>query len=215
MLSIVSEPKDKKEQALHLCQEAQALADIKGANQLQMGIIALKVKEDPELIKLSGEKSYESWIKNNFGKKRTTAYRWRLVVEKLLGKFATAEELLGFGSVKAFELSRLPESQLTTQKWQEMAKAQSTSEFKHSVAAFLENRPDHMEERFWLHVSMPESFRPVLDLSIAMAEALAAQDGETLQGKPDTIEYIFAGFVKALQGEVDLEQLKVKSTEED
>jgi hypothetical protein len=189
---------EKVAKAQELKAQAEQIADTKGKNPVLMGIIALEFK-DPELVVAGGFHTYDQCLTSIFGKKKKTAYRWRAIVERLMvEEFASQEQLLDWGCVKASELARLPESQLRTGEWQASAGTLDSTTFKEKVAGFLADRPDHREEKFfWIHQAMPESFRPVWNAALETAKIMAEQDGETLETKASCIEYICAGFVKA------------------
>ena len=188
--------KTKEQEAIELSARAAQLADINGSGIMEMGIICLRFKQEPELIELAGCRTYREWLTKYFGQKQKTAMRCRAIVEKLTNtKLLTREQLVELGQVKAYELSRLPESQLRDGDWIKKAFDMDATNFKQAVKNFLANRPDHMEEMHFVTFTLTESQLNVWNDCLQASKWLLEEMGEVADNKGLLVEHICATFI--------------------
>jgi hypothetical protein len=174
---------DKAVEAVALGRRAEQLADLDGRNLIEMGTIAFRMMQDPELPKLDGAKNYDDWMKLRYGKRRKTAYKCRRIVE-VLSPLMPQSDILTVGQVKAFELTRLPESEVRKPEWQQKAREMKTATFKEAVKAYLDEKgSDHREEFYTFSARLPKSAKPIVDQGIGLAMSVggAATKAEALE----------------------------------
>jgi hypothetical protein len=194
----VAQPKQvtKEQEAIELSARAAQLADVNGSGIMEMGVICLRFKQEPELVELAGCRTYRDWLTKYFGQKAKTAMRCRSIVEKLTNtQLLTRDQLVELGQVKAYELSRLPESQLRDGDWIKKAFEMDGLNFKQAVKNFLANRPDHMEEMHFVNIPLTESQLNIFNDCMKASKHLLEEMGEVVDAKGVVFEYILSVFM--------------------
>jgi hypothetical protein len=187
---------EKKLLAVRLGEQAQELADPLGRNLVRLGTIVLQMRQDPQLPQLDGAKNFHEWRKMRLGKRWKTADRSSRIVETLL-PILTEADILSIGQVKAFELTRLQPVDREKPEWIEKAKNYSTAKFKEAVKAYLENKPDHLEEMQTFTMRMTAGQKKSLQSDIAKAMVLYQTESKAVAFVTAMHEWASAGETEA------------------
>jgi hypothetical protein len=129
-------------------------------NLLEVGQICYAFKSNEARWSCMGYKSFDEWRMETFGAGAKIAYRNQRIFENDI-PYLTEREILNVGQVKAYEFSRLPESERKKKSWKEAVLHDDTATFKTKIRAFLKGSPDHQENFGTISIVAPNSLRQV------------------------------------------------------
>lgn len=149
--------KAKSTEARELTDKVKALADVSGANLIEIGLLCRQFTNEPDLYKSLNFNTYDQWRDDTFAGKKTSAQTSKRIVDTLLPNF-TKEEILTWGRVKAVAYCRLPESEQLKDEWKKFVREDDATSFKARVKAFIGGK-DHREGFCTISFPAPISFR--------------------------------------------------------
>lgn len=201
----------KAELAKQLTDRGVELASSLEHSPIEIASIAYKMSRDKELLVELGCGSLDEWGKKYFGKRWKNVQAQMRIYERLvLNAELPEEDIVAMGRVKAYEFSRLPESEIRKPDWIQAAKELDTSTFKRKVKDFLENRDDHKEAYCTIAFKAPKSFREETYKRVLKAGLIHEETDEPHV----VVEAAFATYEQEIQGAeppVELEETEIEA----